>query len=141
MLIRSAARRKLWFSATAKKYLRCRSSKLRPFVTRLRLRQQYRQLPHRRLNRLGVGREISCRIGEPALGIQHLIVERNSGYGLSRMHMQTEMVETISTARNRLFNEVLAEWSTTERRDLTRLLRKLVDSANQALLAAETELR
>jgi 23S rRNA A2030 N6-methylase RlmJ len=57
------------------------------------------------------------------------------------MHMQTEMVETISTARNRLFNEVLAEWSTTERRDLTRLLRKLVDSANQALLAAETELR
>jgi hypothetical protein len=33
----------------------------------------------------------------------------------------------------------LAEWSMTERRDLTRLLRKLVDSANQALLAAEDE--
>lgn len=52
-----------------------------------------------------------------------------------------EMVETIGTARNRLFNEVLAEWSATERRDLTRLLRKLVDSANQHLLTAETELK
>jgi DNA-binding MarR family transcriptional regulator len=39
------------------------------------------------------------------------------------------MVEQISVARNRLFDEVLADWDTKERAELNRLVRKLADSA------------
>lgn len=39
------------------------------------------------------------------------------------------MIESIGSARQQLFDELLASWSTQERKELTRLVRKVVDSA------------
>ncbi|MFZ6646971.1 MarR family winged helix-turn-helix transcriptional regulator [Undibacterium sp. TJN25] len=39
------------------------------------------------------------------------------------------MVEQISEARNRMIDEVLADWSAKDRTELTRLVRKLADTA------------